>query len=74
MAIFTVGLIVLFVMSAVFYIVLFSFIYYWHLIKVTFFVVPLVFTFEFFAIGFLVVVVASIILKYVPDLIRLYGI
>ena len=69
MAIFTVGLIVLFVMSAVFYIVLFSFIYYWHLVKVTFFVVPLIFAFEFFAIGFLVVSIASIVLTYVPELI-----
>ena len=74
MGVFSVGLIVLFVMTAIFYIVLFSFIFYWHLAKVSFFVVPLVFAFEFFATGFLIVSIASIILNYLPVIIRAAGI
>ncbi len=66
MDVFTIGLIVLFVMAAIFYIVLFSFIYYWHLKKTSFVVVPMVFTFEFFIMGFFVVSIVSIILNYLP--------
>jgi hypothetical protein len=74
MDIFITGLIVLFIMTAIFYIVIFSFIFYWHLKKVSFIVLPLVFTFEFFAIGFLTVSIVSIILNYVPVIIRAVGI
>lgn len=73
MDIFTVGIITLFVMTAIFYIVLFSFIYYWHLTKITFIVVPAIFTFEFLIIGFFVVSIVSIILNYLPVLIRFFG-
>ena len=73
MDIFTTGLIVLAVMTAMFYIVLFSFIYYWHLVKVSFLVIPVIFTFEFFAIGFFIVALVSIILNYLPVLIRAVG-
>ena len=73
MDVFTVGITVLFVMTAIFYIALFSFIFYWHLAKVSFVVVPMVFTFEFFAIGFLVVSIVSIILNYLPVAIRFLG-
>ena len=71
MDIFTTGLIVLFVMTAIFYIVAFSFVYYWHLVKVSFVVVPLLWTFEFFSLGFLVVSIVSIILNYLPVLIKI---
>jgi hypothetical protein len=74
MDVFTTGLIVLFVMTAIFYIVVFSFIFYWHLKKVTFVVVPMIFTFEFFATGFFVVAIVSIILNYLPVLVRALGI
>jgi hypothetical protein len=74
MDVFITGLIVLFVVSAIFYAVLFTFIYYWHLRRVTFVVVPMIFAFEFFAIGFLIVVIVSIILDYVPILVRAAGI
>ena len=74
MAIFSVGLIVLFAMSAIFYIVFFSFIYYWHLRKVTFVVVPVIFAFEYFAIGFLVVSIVSITLEYLPWLLGAVGV
>jgi len=70
---FFVGLIVLGIMSAVFYIVLFSFIYYWHLKKISFVIVPAVFTFEFLIMGFFVISLVSIILLYVPILIRASG-
>lgn len=70
MDIFTIGLVVLFASSAVFYIVIFSFIFYWHLKKVSFVVLPLVFAFEFFVMGFFVISLVSLILKYLPVLIR----
>ena len=74
MDIFWVGLTTLFVATAVFYIVLFSFIYYWHLKKITYVVVPVIFTFEFFVTCFFIVVIVSIILNYLPDLIRSVGV
>jgi len=74
MDIFTTGLIVLFVLAAIFYIVLFSFIYYWHLQKISYVVVPAFFTFEFLITGFFVVCIVSIILNYLPVLITASGI
>ncbi len=73
MDIFTTGIIVLFAMTAIFYIVLFSFIYYWHLKKITFVVVPVFFTFEFFITGFFIVSIVSIILNYLPIIVRASG-
>ena len=70
---FAIGLIVLVISTVVFYIVLFSFIYYWHLVKITFVVVPAIFTFEFFLKGLVAVSIVSIIIQYVPDLIRTSG-
>jgi hypothetical protein len=66
---FTVGLIVLAAGTAIFYIVLFSFIYYWHLKKLSFVVVPMVFTFEFLITGFLIISIVSIIIEYLPRLV-----
>lgn len=74
MDVFITGLIVLFVMAAIFYIVFFSFIFYWHLKTLSFVVVPVIFAFEFLAMGFLVVAIVSIILDYLPVLIRASGI
>lgn len=71
MDIFTIGTIVLFVMTAIFYIVLFSFIFYWHLKKITFVVVPAFFTFEFLIVGFFVISAVSIILNYLPEIVRI---
>jgi hypothetical protein len=73
MDVFTVGLFVLFAVTAIFFIVLFSFIYYWHLKKVTFFVVPAVFTFEFFIMGLFLVVITALIIQFLPELIRIAG-
>lgn len=74
MDIFTTGLVVLFVMTAIYYIVIFSFIFYWHLKKISFVVVPMIFTFEFLILGFFVVSAVSIILQYLPDIVRSTGI
>ena len=71
MDVFTIGIIVLFVMTAIFYIVLFSFIFYWHLKNITFVVVPVFFTFEFFVAGFLVISLAAIIISYAPGIVQL---
>jgi len=71
---FALGLTVLFIVSAIFYIVLFSFIFYWHLKRISFIVVPAIFAFEFFVMGFFVISIVSIIIQYVPDLIRSAGI
>jgi hypothetical protein len=73
MDIFSVGLIVLLVMTAIFYIVLFAFIYYWHLVKVSYIVVPVIFAFEFFAVGFLAISIVAFILQNLPTLIRFSG-
>ena len=60
MDIFTTGLAVLFVMTAIFYIVIFSFIFYWHLKKISYVVAPMFFTFDFLILGFFVVSIALI--------------
>jgi hypothetical protein len=73
MDVFTTGLIVLFVMTAISYTVLFSFIFYWHLKKISYVVVPMVFAFEFLIMGFFVVSIVSIIFNYLPVLIRASG-
>lgn len=74
MSIFVVGLIVLFVMAAIFYIVLFGFIFYWHLRRVSFVVVPMIFSFEFLVKGFFVVSIIAMALEYLPVLIKATGI
>ena len=68
---FILGLIVLFAMSVIFYIVSFTFIYYWHLVKISVVVVPALWTFEFFSVGFLIVALVSILINYLPILVRL---
>jgi len=73
MDVFTTGIIVLFAMTAIFYIVLFSFIFYWHLVKISFIVLPVVFVFEFFVMGFCVVSLVSIIIEYAPFLVKAGG-
>lgn len=73
MDVFITGLIVLFAMTAIFYIVLFSFIFYWHLKKISFVIVPAIFAFEFFAMGFFVVSITAIILNYLPVVVRAAG-
>lgn len=71
MSVFTVGLIVLFAMTALFYVVFFGFIYYWHFKKITYVVVPIIFTFEYFVLGLLIVAIVSLILNYLPKVLLL---
>jgi hypothetical protein len=73
MDVFTTGVITLFSATAIFFIVLFSFIYYWHLKKISYVIVPAIFTFEFFIAGFFVVSIVSIILNYLPVIVRAIG-
>jgi len=74
MDVFITGIIVLLAMTAIFYVILFSFIYYWHLKKVSFVVVPVFFTFDFFVRGFFVITVATLLINYLPQFIRAFGI
>jgi len=73
MDIFTFGLIILTCVAIVFYIVLFSFIFYWHLKKISFVIIPTIFTFEFFVIGFFIVSIVSIIINYLPVLVNTFN-
>jgi len=66
MDIFFILLIDLSVATVAFYIVLFSFIFYWHLVKISYVVVPLIFSFEFFTVGFFIISIITIVVKYLP--------
>ncbi len=66
MDIFYILVIDLFIATAIFYVVFFSFVYYWHLVKKSYLIVPLVFTFDFLAKGFFIVCIIAIIIKYLP--------
>lgn len=70
MAIFFLLLYILFGLTALFYIVFFSLLYYWHEKNATFVVVPIIFTFEFFAIGFLVISIVSLAIQYLPSFLK----
>ena len=73
MDIFFIGIATLFFTATIFYIVFFGFIYYWHLRKTSFVVVPIIFAFKFFVTGFIIVAVVSIIFYFVPYFINLFG-
>ena len=72
MTYFFIGINILFVATLIFYIVFLSLVYYWHNTKTTVVVVPLIFTFEFFLIGFLVVSIVSILFEYVPIILNTF--
>ena len=63
--------IALLVATLIFYAIFAGFIYYWHEKKTTVVVVPLLFTFEFFAIGFLVICLIGLLLQYGPEAVKL---
>ena len=67
MSYFFIGLYILLALTAVYYVVFFALLYYWHEKKATFVVVPIIFTFYFFAIGFLIVSIASLAIEYLPS-------
>ncbi|MFA5878454.1 MAG: hypothetical protein WC845_03765 [Candidatus Staskawiczbacteria bacterium] len=58
---------ILYLLTIVFYLVFLGLVYYWHEKKVTYVLVPVIFTFQFFLIGFLVVIALSLLLEYVPQ-------
>lgn len=60
------GVLILFGATLIYYIVFFSLIYYWHLKRITYVIVPLIFTFEFFLLAFLVVGLGLIVANYFP--------
>ncbi len=64
------GMVILISLTALFYVVFVSLIYYWHEKNTTTVIVPLLYTFEFFTIGFLIISLISILLQYLPDILR----
>ncbi|HQK63976.1 MAG TPA: hypothetical protein PLF16_02400 [Candidatus Staskawiczbacteria bacterium] len=68
MDIFLTLLVVLFVFTAIFYVVYFSLTYYWHQTKMSFLVLPALATFEFFLIGFLVISLISILVNFMSQI------
>lgn len=68
--IFYILLVILFFATAIYYIVFFTFIYYWHLKKVSFVIIPALFAFDFLLIGFLLISIASIVITYWPQFIK----
>ena len=58
------GLIILLAATLIYYLVFFGLVYYWHERKETVVIVPLIYTFEFFLIGFLVVGVVCLTLQH----------
>ncbi len=67
------GTIILFVATLIFYVVFASLVYYWHEKRASIVVVPLLFTFEFFVIAFLITALVCVLLQYLPDIIKLAG-
>ena len=70
MDVFFTGILTLLAVTALFYIVFFGFIFYWHLKKATVVVVPAIFAFEVFIRGFLIVAAVSLLFKYIPYLVN----
>lgn len=71
MDLFSLLLIELLIGTAIYYIVFFSFIFYWHLVRVSYIIVPLIFTFEFFVAGFFVISIITLVVKFLPYFINL---
>ncbi|MBI3631598.1 MAG: hypothetical protein HY219_01900 [Candidatus Staskawiczbacteria bacterium] len=72
MSYFLIGINILFAATLIFYIVFFSLVYYWHEKRATFIVVPIIYTFEFFLAGFLVVSIISILLDNLPQILNTF--
>ncbi|PJE69472.1 MAG: hypothetical protein COU98_01890 [Candidatus Staskawiczbacteria bacterium CG10_big_fil_rev_8_21_14_0_10_38_10] len=63
---FSIGIKILFLLTTIFYVVYFIAVLQWAEKKITFIVVPILYTFKFFLIGFFVVLIISILLNYIP--------
>ncbi len=66
------GTLILLIATAIFYLVFVSLVYYWHEKKITYVVVPLIYTFEFFLTSFFIVAFVSILLQFLPDFLKLF--
>jgi len=67
------GMLLLFAATLIYYLVFFLFVYYWHEKNITFVIVPLIYTFEFFLTAFLIISIVVLFLQYVPALLTLIG-
>lgn len=65
--------IALLVLTVIFYVVFSIFMYYYHEKKTTVVVVPMIYTFEFFLTGFLVISIISIALEFFPEVLILFA-
>lgn len=72
MSYFYIGLYILFFVTAIVYIVYLSLTYYIHEKRTTYIVVPFLFTFNVFAVGFFIVCIVSLIITYLPGFIKLF--
>jgi len=67
------GSVILLTLTTIFYMVFASLVYYWHEKRATYVIVPLLYTFEFFITGFVIVALVSLTLQYLPDILKLAG-
>lgn len=65
------GTLILFGLTILFYIVCVSLIYYWHEKRATYVVLPLLYTFEFFVIGFFILSLICLIVQYFPEIVAI---
>ncbi len=72
--VFFTGISVLLVMTAIFYLVFFGFVYYWHLKKTSLVFVPVWVAFILLWKGFIAVVVTALLFRYLPDFIHFLNI
>lgn len=70
MDVFFTGIVTLLIVTAVFYIVFFGFIFYWHLNWKSYIVVPVIFTFEVFLRGFIITTAISLFFYWAPFIIN----
>jgi len=58
--------------TVIFYLIFAGFIYYWHEKKTSVVVIPLIFTFQFFSIGFLVICIITLAFAFGPQVILVF--
>ena len=60
----------LFFLTALFYIVFISLVYYWHEKRINFIVIPMIYTFDVFIVAFFAIALLVLLLQFYPDLIK----
>ena len=68
------GTLVLFGATIIFYIGAVLLLYYWHEAKPTFIVLPMLYSFNFFIIGFLLLALVAILFQYTPEILPMLNI